>query len=201
VIKLYHASKTRSVRVLWLLEELGVPYELATVDMMKGEHKKPEYMKVHPLGAVPALEDSGFTMYESAAIIMYLADKYPEKGLAPALGTADRGAYYQWISFVMTEADPLLVSILMHTRFLPEAERSPAAIEKASQRFKVVAPVIDAHMKGREYVVGNKFSAADVMVGGCLALAQMLNSLDGYPNLKAYVGRLMERPAAKKAFA
>ncbi|HYH97735.1 glutathione S-transferase family protein [Hyalangium sp.] len=200
-MKLYFSPMTRATRPRWMLEELGVPYELATLDMMKGEHKKPEYLKIHPLGAVPALEDGGFTMYESAAIIMYLADKYPEKGLAPALGTADRGAYYQWISFAMTEADPLLVTILMNTRFLPEAERSAAAVEKASQRFKVIAPIIQERMKGREYIVGNKFSAADVVVGGTLALANMLNALDGYPDLKAYLGRLMERPATKKAFA
>jgi glutathione S-transferase len=200
-MKLYFSPMTRSLRPRWMLEELGVPYELETVDMMKGEHKKPEYLKVHPLGAVPALQDGGLTMYESAAIIMYLADKYPEKGLAPAVGTADRGAYYQWISFAMTEADPPLVTILMNTRFLPEADRSPAAVEKASQRFKTVAPVLEAHLKGREYIVGNKFSAADVVVAGMLTFANMLNNLDGYPELKAYLGRMMARPAAKKAFA
>lgn len=102
-----------------------MPYETETIDMMKGEHKLPSYMKVHPLGRVPALEDNGFVMFESAAIVMQLADKYPEKGLAPAVGTTERAEYYQWILCAMTEAEPPLVTILMHTRFLPQAERSP----------------------------------------------------------------------------
>jgi glutathione S-transferase len=149
---------------------------------------------------LPALEDNGFTMYESAAILLHLADKFPEKGLAPAVGTNERAEYYQWISAVMTEADPVLVSILMHTRFLPEAERSAAVVEKSRQRFKAIAPIFQDRLQGREYVAGNKFTAADVLVGGMLAMANMLNLLDDFPGLKAYVGRMMGRPAAKKAF-
>lgn len=199
-MKLYFAPMTRATRPHWILEELGVPYETETLDLMKGEHKLPSYMKVHPLGRVPALEDNGFTMFESAAIVMQLADKYPEKGLAPAVGTNERAEYYQWIVAAMTEAEPPLVTILMHTRFLPEAERSPAAIEEASKRFKGVATVIEERLKGREYIVGNKFTAADVVVGGVTNFANMLGQLGDHPGLQAYLKRLLERPAAKKVF-
>jgi glutathione S-transferase len=200
-MKLYFNPMTRATRPRWILEELGVPYELEHVDLMKGEHKLPKYTKVHPLGRVPALEDKGFVMIESAAIVMQLADKYPEKGLAPAVGTNERAEYYQWIFFAMTEAEPPLVTILFHTRILPEAQRSPAALEEAVKEFKPTADVLQDYLKGREYAVGNKFTAADVIVAGVLALANMLKQLDGHPGLQEYLKRMLERPAAKKAFA
>ena len=199
-MKLYFSPMTRSTRARWLLEELGVPYELAMVDMMKGEHKQPAYLKVNPFGVVPALEDNGFTMYESAAILLHLADKFAEKGLAPAVGTNERAEYYQWFSVYMTEVDPVLVSMLMNTRFLPEAQRSAAAVEKAQERFKAVAPILQDRLQGREYIVGNKFTAADVMAAGSLGIGAMLNVLGEYPGLQAYLGRMMGRPAAKKVF-
>ena len=199
-MKLYFNPLSRATRPRWILEELGQSYELAPVDLMKGEHKQAEYMKVHPLGVVPALQDGGFTMFESAAIVMHLADKFPEKGLAPAVGSHERGEYYQWILFAMTEAEPPLVQILQHTRFLPEAERNPAVIEKSSQRFKTVATVIQDRMQGREYIVGNRFTAADIVLGGVVRFGDMLGQLGDHPGLQAYAKRLMERPAAKKAF-
>jgi glutathione S-transferase len=198
-MKLYFSPMTRATRARWILEELGQPYELAPVNLMKGEHKQAEYLKVHPLGVVPALQDDGFTMFESAAIIMHLADKFPEKGLAPAAGSRERAEYYQWIVFAMTEVEPPLIQILQHTRFLPEAERQPAMIEKASTRAKTVATVIQDRLQGREYIVGNRFTAADVVMGGVLNLANRLGQLGDHPGLQAYVQRLLERPAAKKA--
>lgn len=200
-MKLYYYPRTRATRPRWMFEELGVPYETANVDLMKGEQKLPDYMKiVHPLGRVPALEENGFMMFESAAIVMQLADKYPEKGLAPAVGTNERAEYYQWIMCAMTEAEPPLVTMLMHTMFLPEAERSPAAIEMAAKRFKPVADVIAARMQGRQFILGDKFTAADIVMGGVLAFAGHLKQLEGHPVLQEYLKRLMERPAAKKVF-
>lgn len=200
-MKLYFNPLTRSTRPRWMLEELGVPYETATVDVMKGEQRHPAYMaKVHPLGKVPALEDNGITIIESAAIVMHLADKYPEKGLAPAVGSNERGEYYQWILFAMTEAEPPLVTIFLNTRILPEDQRNPAAVAQAIERFKAPAAVLQERLKGREYIVGDKFSAADVVVAGVLTLGNRVDQLAEFPGLKAYMGRLMERPAAKKAF-
>lgn len=199
-MKLYFYPMTRATRPRWILEELGVPYEIQQLDLTKGEHKQPSYMKVHPLGSVPAIEDQGFIMFESAAIVLQLADKYPEKGLAPAVGTNERAEYYQWIVCAMTEAEPPLATIFQHTRMLPEAERSPALVEKASKRFKLVADVVSERMQSREYIVGGRFTAADVVMGGVLALAGSLGQLGGHPVLQAYTQRLMERPAAKKAF-
>lgn len=200
-MKLYYFQQSRATRVRWMLEELGVPYELSPVDMRKGEHKHPDYLKVHPMGSLPAIEDNGVPLFESAAIIMYLADKYPEKRLAPAVGTPERGEYYQWILFTMTEAEAPLVTIAQHTLFLPEAERSPAVVERASKRFKAVAAVLEERLKGREYLVGNSFTAADVVLGGVSYFASRVGQLgDDLPTLKAYSTRMLARPAAKKGY-
>jgi glutathione S-transferase len=200
-MKIYFAPETRSLRPRWILEELGVPYDLTKLDLMKGEHKRPEYMKVHPLGVVPALDTGEFTMFESAAIVMHLADKYPEKGLAPALGTQERAEYYQWIFLAMTEAEPPLITILLNTVIFPEAERQPAVVGPASQRFKVVASVIDKRLQGRNYIVGNKFTAADVVMTGVLRLGDRLGQLGDFPGLQAYMKRQLERPAAVRTFS
>ncbi|WP_426749715.1 glutathione S-transferase family protein [Myxococcus sp. Y35] len=200
-MKLYYFQQSRATRVRWMLEELGIPYELEPVDMLKGGHKQPAYLKVHPLGALPAIEDEGGPLFESAAIIMHLADTSPEKRLAPPVGTHERGEYYQWILFAMTEMEPPIIAIAQHTLFLPEAERSAGTVARASKRFKAVAAVLEERLKGRDFILGNTFSAADVVLGGVLYFAKRMEQLgDDTPVLKSYSSRLLERPAAKKGY-
>ncbi|MFI5396383.1 MAG: glutathione S-transferase family protein [Candidatus Binatia bacterium] len=201
MMKLYHAAQTRSVRPRWLLEEIGAPYTLARLDMSKGEHKSPEYMKIHPHGAVPALIDGNTALFESAAICAYLADKYPEKHLAPAVGTPARGLYYQWMFYTMATLEPPVIEVLLHTMMLPEAERSAAAAEAGRTKFKQVAQVLEQALSGKNFILGDQFSAADVMVGSTLTWAQMMGILSGHPVLEAYVGRLLARPAFQRAQA
>lgn len=198
-MKLYYSPQTRSVRPRWLLEEIGAPYELVTLDMAKGEHKKPEHLKIHPHGAVPALVDGDLVLIESAAICMYLADKYPEKQLAPAVGTPARGTYYQWMVYTMATLEPPVLQVFMNTVFLPEAERSAEAVEKGKTQFKEVARVLENALAGRTFILGEQFSAADVMIGGTLAWAAFMGLLNGHPVLQAYAQRLSERPAFKRA--
>ncbi|MBL0696979.1 glutathione S-transferase family protein [Comamonas sp. JC664] len=200
-MKLYFFQQSRATRVRWMLEELGISYDLAPVDMLKGEHKHPDYLKVHPLGALPAIEDDSGPLFESAAIIMQLADKYPEKKLAPPVGSYERGEYYQWILFAMTEMEPHLVTIAQHTRFLPEAERSTDAVARASKRFQTVAAALEARMKGRDFIVGNTFSAADVVLGGVLYFAKLMKQLDDdLPGVNTYANKTLNRPAAQKGY-
>jgi glutathione S-transferase len=200
-MKLYYSQFTRGHRPRWVLEELGLPYELQRLDMRKGEHKSPEYMKVHPLGQVPALEDSTGVLLESGAICLYLADKYPEKKLAPALGTHERGEYYQWSMFALATLEPSLVTIAMHTRFLPEAERQPALVERAKQQLQPALKVLEGHIGRREFIVGNAFSVADVLTAATLSWGQSMGVLSDFPGLQAYTKRHLERPAAKRAYA
>ena len=200
-MKLYHAAQTRSVRPRWLLEEIGAPYTLVRLDMSKGEHKSPEYMKIHPHGAVPALVDGDLTLFESAAICAYLADKFPEKHMAPAVGTPARGLYYQWMFYTMATLEPPVIEVVLHTVMLPEAQRSAAAAEAGRTKFTQVAQVLEQALAGKSFILGDQFSVADVMVGSTLGWAQMMGILSGHPVLEAYVGRLATRPAFQLAQA
>ena len=123
-MKLYHAPQSRSVRPRWLLEEIGVPYDLVRMNLQAGDTKRPEYLKINPNGAVPALQDGDLCLFESAAICLYLTDKFPEKRLAPPVGTPARGLYYQWVQYAMNGLEPPAVDIFAHTMMRPEGNAS-----------------------------------------------------------------------------
>ncbi len=198
-MKLYYAPQTRAGRPRWLLEEIGAPYELVKLDMSKAEHKSADYMKIHPHGAVPALVDGDLAMFESAAICAYLADKFPDKKLAPPVGTPARGLYYQWLVYSMATLEPPVLQVFMNTVMLPEAERSAAAVEEGRTRFAEVARVLEQALAGRTYILGEQFSAADVTIGSTLVWAQFMGLTNGHPTLEAYAKRLSERPAFQRA--
>ena len=200
-MKLYYSRFTRAHRPRWVLEELGVPYELQRLDLRQGEHKSPEYLKVHPLGQVPALEDDGLVLLESGAICQYLADKYPEAKLAPAPGTRERGEYYLWCTYLLATVEPELATAFLHLRMLPEAERIPAVAEIAKGKLMKMLRVLEAKVDGREYLVGDQFSVADVLLAAQLSWAKSFGMVDDFPGLQAYMKRHMARPAAQRAYA
>jgi glutathione S-transferase len=200
-MKLYYAVQTRAGRPRWLLEEIGAPYELARVDLAKGDQKKPEHLKIHPHGAVPALIDGDLALFESAAICMHLADRFPDKRLAPPLGTPARALYYQWMVYSMATLEPPVLQVFLNTVMLPEAERSAAAVEKGKAAFAQVAGVLEQALTGKTFILGEQFSAADVMIGSTLAWAGFMGLLNGHPELEGYVKRLAERPAFQRARA
>jgi len=200
-MKLYHSPQSRSIRPRWLLEELGVPYELVKIDLASGEHKQPRYLRIHPHGAVPALEDGDVTLFESAAICLYLADKFPDKHLAPPVGTPARALYYQWMVYSMATLEPPVVQVFMHRVMLPEAQRSAAAAAEGLQKFGEVAAVLKQALAKQPYMLGTQFSAADVMIGSSLAWGSFMGLLNDHPELAAYVKRLTERPAYERAQA
>jgi len=200
-MKLYHSPRSRSVRPRWLLEEIGEPYEIVRLDMSKGEHKESGYLKVHPHGVVPAFTDGDLTMFESSAICMYLADKFPQKRLAPSPGTPARGLYYQWMVYSIATLEPPVLQVFMHTVMLPEGQRSAAQVEDGRQKFADVARVLAQALKSKPFLLGEQFSAADVMIGSTLAWSQFLGLLEGQPVLQDYVKRLTERPAYQRAQA
>jgi len=199
---LYHYPQSRSFRPRWLLEELGVPYQVVRVDLPAGEHKRPEYLKINPNGAVPALVDGELVLFESAAICQYLADKVPEKRLVPALGTPARGLYYQWMHYAMAGLEPPILDIFMHTMRRAEAERIPAVAEEARTLLAARLDVMERALAGRTFILGEEFSAADVMLGSMLGWARAMRILgDERPNVNAYVARLTHRPAFRRASA
>jgi glutathione S-transferase len=200
-MKLYHSPRSRSVRPRWLLEEIGEPYEVVRLDLTKGEHKEAGYLKIHPHGAVPALTDGDLTMFESSAICMYLADKFPQKRLAPPLGTPARGLYYQWMVYAIATLEPPVLQVFLHTVMLPEEQRSKAQAEEGRQKFGDVARVLTQGLGSKPFLLGEQFSAADVMNGSTLAWGGFLGLLEGQAVLREYVKRLTERPAYQRAQA
>ncbi|MCP3101006.1 glutathione S-transferase family protein [Myxococcus sp. K15C18031901] len=199
MMKLYFAPNSRATRPRWVLEELGVPYELVPVDVLQREHKRPEYLRIHPLGSLPALEDDGHPMFESAAILMHVADKYPDKGLAPTHGSPERAEYYQWLMFCMATMEPPLSAYSAHSRYLPEHERVPAEAERGKKRFTDISRVLETRLSGREFLVGERFTAADVVMASILNWASGMGLLADFPVLRAYMERQLARPAARRA--
>ncbi len=200
-MKLYHSPQTRSLRPLWLLKELDVPFDLETLDMAKKDHKSAEYLKIHPHGAVPALVDDSIVMFESAAICLYLADKYPDKKLAPAFGSPERAAYYQWMVYSIATLEPPVLQVFLHTVMLPEEQRSAEQAQEGRTKFKEVARVLTQALRGHQYLVGNQFSAADIMIGSSLAWSHFMGLLGDQHVLEDYVKRLSARPGYQAAQA
>jgi len=203
-MKLYFAPRTRAIRPRWLLEELGVPYELVRLDLTRQENSTPAYLAVHPLGELPALVDGDVTLLESLAICLYLADRFPEKHLAPTVGSAERGPYYHWLAFAELSLDPVVMEFYRHAQ-LPEEQKASAhsneALAKHRTRLGAVLDVIRAGLGGREFLVGGAFTAADVVMASILHLANTLGLLDGHPVLVEYVMRHSQRPAVRRAVA
>jgi glutathione S-transferase len=202
MLTLYHANQSRSVRPRWLLEELGVPYTVVRLDLAAGEQKRPEYLKINPNGTVPALVDDDLALFESAAIVQYLADKFPAKRLAPPVGTPARGLYYQWIHYAMSGLEPPVVTLFLHTIRKPEAERLPALVTDARAQIAAALGVVERALGGRPFILGDEFSAADVMVASTLGWARMMQIVgEELANVSGYVTRLTRRPAFLRASA
>ena len=203
-MKLYEFAPTRSIRARWTLQELGVEFEAITVNLIAGEHRKPEFLALNPAGKVPVLVDGDLVLTESIAIVLYLAEKYASKNLLPAdLGA--RAQAMRWLLFTTTELEQPLWRIAKHRVIYPEDKRLPADIELARDEFTEMAQVLDRHMVDREFVVGEGVTVADFVLGYTLDWAQMGGLLDGLPRLEGYMERMYDRPRApmriKAAFA
>ena len=194
MITLTHAPQSRSGRVRWLLEELGVPYQLQRVTLYSPETAAPAYRALHPLGKVPALTVDGVTMIESGAMLIHLADRFADRGLAPAIDAPERAAYLQWIFFAATQLEPPLDLIFKND--------DPAVKAKQAVEFHAAASVLDAALgDGRTFLLGDTFTAADIAIGSVLGWARAMGLLADHPTLVEYGRRVGSRPAAKTARA
>jgi glutathione S-transferase len=200
MMKLYGFGATRSLRVLWALNELAVEFEFVPVNLKAGEHLTPRFLALNPAGKVPVLVDGDLVLTESAAIILYLAEKYPDKGLLP-IDLTLRAQVYRWLFFALTELEPPLWRMTRHSFLYPKEKRSAADIALAAEDFVTIAKVFDRHMVGRQFIVGDKFSAADCVTGYLIDWAADKNLLDDLPQLKAYVSQLHQRAQAPPNFA
>lgn len=201
MLRLYGFPNTRATRAVWTLEEAGADYEYVKVDLFAGEARKPPYIQLNPGGKVPTLTDGDFVLTESAAICTYIAEKYPVAGLVPAAGTPERAKYDQWCFFVIGELEQPLWTIGKHRFALPEKWRVPAVIETALWEFSVTAKVLEEGLGDREFILGDRFSAADILIAHTLAWAKAFQVPLGFERLEAYAGRLLARPARARARA
>ncbi|MBW8727917.1 MAG: glutathione S-transferase family protein [Inquilinus limosus] len=201
---LHHAPRSRSRRILWLLEEAGVPFEIAPHDFTKATHKDPGYLAINPAGKVPALVDRGpagdwsppAVVTESAAICAYVADAVPEAGLAPPVGSRERAAYATWIAYCPSVLEPALSDSVFPRREDPPA--SALGWCSFPEALRRVETVLQA---GGPYLLGARFSAADVLIGSLLQWLQGWGKLPETPILAAYLATLAARPASQRAQA
>jgi glutathione S-transferase len=199
-LKLYEFPPTRSIRVRWMLQELRVPFEAVYVDPSIGELRSPAFLALNPAGKLPVLVDGSLVLTESIAIVLYLGEKYPERGLIPT-DLAQRAEFYRWILFAVTELEQPLWRINRHSDLYPEERRVPAEIPVARQDFVEMAAVLEAHMRGRDYVVGERVSAADFVLAYTLDWANEIQLLEDASVLRNYLERMYRRPQAPPRIA
>ncbi|WP_010093840.1 glutathione S-transferase family protein [Burkholderia ubonensis] len=199
-MKLYGFAGTRSQRALWGLKELDADFEFISVNLLEGEHKRPEFLRLNPAGKVPVLVDGDLVIPESAAIVLYLADKYPQKALLP-VDLAARAQAYRWVMFAVTELEQPLWRITRHTMLYPPDKRLPADIALAREDFVNMAAILDRHLDGRAFIVGDTLTVADCVTAYLIDWANELELIDAFPQLQAYLERLYARPNAPQRIA
>jgi glutathione S-transferase len=192
-MRVYHREHAgRPLRAAWALEEAGQEYEV--VRMTSEEGKSEQHRARHPLAKVPVLDDGDGVVFESAAIVMHVADSFPEAGLIPPAPSHERALVYQWVVFGPAEMEPPLIESAMF------AQADPERSAKARKRFDERVAALSASLGERDYLLGERFSVADIMVGSALKFTARIGFADELPaNLRAYMARLEERPAHRRA--
>lgn len=199
MLKLYYAPRTRAVRVRWLLEELGVPHVLERIEFRP---QTTPFAQATPFGKIPVLVDEDIVIGESGAILEYVLEKFGNGRLAPAIGEPQRGEFLQWVHFSEGTAFPPLGVLIWHSIYRRDADLVPQAMDAARERAHSTLAVVEQHLQAREHLLGAAFSAADIMLGFTLAVAQFLGVLDArHPRTTAYLGRLRQRAAFQRAVA
>jgi glutathione S-transferase len=200
MLKLYGAPPTRALRVIWLLNELGLKYEMLPVDILQGETHHEDFRTLNPAAKVPVLVDGSLVLTESAAIQLYLADKNPQAGFIPE-AVEDRAQMYRWIFFLVTEIEQPLWRIARHTVLYPKEKRLPQDVDLARQECVQMVAVLERHMEKREFMVGDRLSVADFNAAYTLDWANEEKMLDGSPRLKKYLKSMYARPTAPPTIA
>jgi glutathione S-transferase len=193
-LTLFHAPNTRSTGTLFLLEELGAPYELNVLNMKAGEQRQPGYLAVNPMGKVPAVLHDGALVTEQGAVFVYLADAFPQAGLAPAIGDRQRGPYLRWLAFYGSCFEPALID---HAQKREPAPQSMSPYGDFDTMWKTVTDQLE---RG-PYLLGERFSAADVLWGTALGWTTKFQLVPATPVVQAYIDRVNARPAAVRAKA
>jgi glutathione S-transferase len=194
-LTLYHASPSRSSTVLWMLEELGQPYDIHLLSLSKGENRAPDYLAINPMGKVPALRHRDTVITEVAAICTYLADEFPAAKLNVPIGTPRRGVYLKWLFFGPGCVEPAVIDRAAPRR--EEARRGMLGYGDFDTTMNVLAAAVE---KG-PWLMGEQFTAADVVTGSQIRWGTMFKMIPERPEFTAYAQRIAARPAAQRAEA
>ncbi len=200
-IKLHHVPFSRSFRVLWMLEELGLDFEIVEHSIREGTMRAPEIQLISPLGRAPAIEIDGAAMVESGAILEVLAEGHPEAGLGVAAGEPERARYLQLMHFAETQAALIEQLNMQHVFLRDPAMRSPTVIKLNTRRLQVTLAALEGMLGERDYLLNKGVSASDIMMGFNLFAAPYYASLAEHPKLLSYRARLEARPAFQSARA
>jgi glutathione S-transferase len=193
-ITFFHSPNSRSTGVLILLDELGADFHLHLLNMKAGEQRQPEYLKINPMGKVPAVVHNGALVTEQAAVYMYLADLYPEKGLAPLIGDPLRGPYLRWMVFYGSCFEPAIVDRSLK-RDPPPLSTSPYG------DYDTMLQTLTAQLEHGPFLLGDKFTAADVLWGTALTWTTMFKLIPTLPVIQAYLDRVNSRPSVARVNA
>jgi glutathione S-transferase len=192
-LTLYHAAPSRSSIIHWMLEEIGEPYEVQLLSLSKGDNRAPDYLAVNPMGKVPALRHGDAVITEAAAICAYLADEFPRAKLNVPIGDPRRGPYLKWLFFGPSCIEPAMVD-----RAFPRKEEARRAALGYGDFGTVINVVADTVARG-PYILGEQFTAADVVIGSTLRFGMLFKLLPERPEFTTYTGRLAQRPALQRA--
>ena len=193
-VTLYHSPNTRSTGALILLEELGAPYRLQVINMKAGEQRKPAYLAINPMGKVPAVKHGDALVTEQVAVFLYLADLFPQAGLAPPIGDPLRGPYLRWMVFYGSCFEPALVDRAQ------KRDPAPPAMSPYGDYDTMLKTLTDQLTPG-PFLLGERFTAADVLWGTALNWTTMFKLVPELPVIRAYIDRISARPAVARARA
>ncbi|CAA0125440.1 Disulfide-bond oxidoreductase YfcG [Halioglobus japonicus] len=202
MITIHHSPMSRSTRVVWLCEEIGLQYRLETVEMFSDAMQRPEYLQINPLGKVPAIEDDGFVLWETSAILQYLDAKYGGGQLMPPRDTEAGALAIQWLDFGENPLTVIMGEIAAHSGPLPPERRIPALVDRGREVAPQIVSVVEQTLGSEGWILGDTFSAADIMLVFGLMIADYLGYVnDDTPRVRAYLERATARPAFGRAAA
>tara|TARA_B100000674_G_C37633028_1_gene819704 strand:+ start:161 stop:769 length:609 start_codon:yes stop_codon:yes gene_type:complete len=199
MLKLHHAPTSRAGRIVWLLEELEIKYELNSMKFHPSDLKSDEHRKRHPLGRVPVLEDGDIILYESGAIVEYILEKHAPGKLKPSVHTDIYPQYLQWFHYCEGMIMPPINIIVVQTILLPKERQNPESLSQAQKLLGKALLPVDQNLENKEYLIG-EFSGADIMLGHALYMSNKLGCVSNeMTNIKAYIERIKARPHFIKA--
>jgi glutathione S-transferase len=199
MLKLHFAPNSRAGRIVWLLEELGLPYDINKMAFHPKDLKSDEHRARHPLGRVPVLEDDGVSIYESGAIVEYVFAKHTDGGLKPSVDAPEFPTYLQWFHYCEGMVMPPVNTIVVQTILLPPERQNKEALEQAQRLLTKALQPIDEALDGKDYLIGD-FSGADIMLGHAIFMSNRLGCVsEEMQNIKGYVERIQARPAFQTA--